>query len=81
MIITLTTDFGYRDSFVGTMKGVVLGISPEVRIIDLTHGVSAGDIRGGAFTLMTAAPYFPEGTIHVAVVDPGVGSTRLKFVW
>lgn len=76
MIITLTTDFGYRDSFVGTMKGVILGISPEVRIIDLSHGVAAGDIAGGAFALMTAAPYFPEGTIHVVVVDPGVGSTR-----
>jgi S-adenosylmethionine hydrolase len=76
MIITLTTDFGYRDSFVGTMKGVILGISPEVRIIDLSHGVAAGDVRGGAFALMTAAPYFPEGTIHIVVVDPGVGSTR-----
>ncbi|HEU4679161.1 MAG TPA: SAM-dependent chlorinase/fluorinase [Terrimicrobiaceae bacterium] len=76
MIITLTTDFGYRDSFVGTMKGVILGISPEVRIVDLSHGVAAGDIRGGAFALMTATPHFPEGTIHVVVVDPGVGSTR-----
>ena len=76
MIITLTTDFGYRDSFVGTMKGVILGISSGVRIVDLSHGVAAGDIRGGAFTLMTATPFFPTGTVHVVVVDPGVGSTR-----
>ncbi|HEY5705099.1 MAG TPA: SAM-dependent chlorinase/fluorinase [Terrimicrobiaceae bacterium] len=76
MIITLTTDFGLRDSFVGTMKGVILGIAPTVKIVDLTHGIAAGDIRGGAFALMTAAPFFPAGTIHVAVVDPGVGSPR-----
>jgi S-adenosyl-L-methionine hydrolase (adenosine-forming) len=76
MIITLTTDFGLRDSFVGTMKGVILGIAPTVQIVDLTHGVAVGNIRGGAFSLMTAAPFFPAGTIHVAVIDPGVGSTR-----
>ena len=76
MIITLTTDFGLRDSFVGTMKGVILGIAPTVQIVDLTHGVAGGDIRGGAFALMTAAPFFPAGTIHVAVIDPGVGSAR-----
>jgi len=76
MIITLTTDFGLRDSFVGTMKGVILGIAPRVQIVDLTHGIAAGDIRGGAFVLMTAAPFFPAGTIHVAVIDPGVGSAR-----
>jgi S-adenosylmethionine hydrolase len=76
MIITLTTDFGARDSFVGTMKGVILGIAPMVQIVDLTHGIAAGDIRGGAFALMTAAPFFPPGTLHVAVIDPGVGSAR-----
>jgi hypothetical protein len=76
MIITLTTDFGLRDSFVGTMKGVILGIAPAVQIVDLTHGIAGGDIRGGAFALMTAAPFFPAGTIHVAVIDPGVGSAR-----
>ena len=76
MIITLTTDFGLRDSFVGTMKGVILGIAPAVQIVDLTHGIAAGDVRGGAFALMTATPFFPPGTIHVAVIDPGVGSAR-----
>ena len=76
MIITLTTDFGLRDSFVGTMKGVILSIAPTVQIVDITHGITAGDIRGGAFALMTAAPFFPDGTIHVAVIDPGVGSAR-----
>ncbi len=76
MIITLTTDFGLRDSFAGTMKGVILGIAPAAQIVDLTHGIAAGDIRGGAFALMTAAPFFPAGTIHVAVIDPGVGSAR-----
>ena len=76
MIITLTTDFGLRDSFVGTMKGVILGIAPTTQIVDLTHGITAGDIRGGAFALMSAAPFFPVGTIHVAVIDPGVGSAR-----
>ena len=76
MIITLTTDFGQRDSFVGAMKGVILGISPEVQIVDIAHEISPGDIRAAAFALMTAAPYFPAGTIHVVVVDPGVGSAR-----
>ena len=76
MVITLTTDFGARDSFVGTMKGVILGIAPTVQIVDLTHGIAAGDIPGGAFALMIAAPFFPPGTIHVAVIDPGVGSAR-----
>jgi S-adenosyl-L-methionine hydrolase (adenosine-forming) len=76
MIITLTTDFGQRDSFVGAMKGVVLGIAPEAQIVDLAHEIRPGDIRAGAFALMTAAPFFPSGTIHLVVVDPGVGSDR-----
>lgn len=76
MIITLTTDFGLRDAFVGTMKGVILEIAPTVQTVDLTHGIAAGDVRSGAFALMTAAPFFPSGTIHVAVIDPGVGSAR-----
>lgn len=75
-VITLTTDFGGRDWFVGTMKGVIAGLAPEARVIDITHEVAPGDVRGGAFALAAAAPYFPEGTIHVAVVDPGVGSQR-----
>ena len=76
MVITLTTDFGQRDSFVGAMKGVVLSIAPRVRIVDIVHEIRPGDIRAGAFALMTAAPFFPAETIHLVVVDPGVGSAR-----
>lgn len=75
-LITLTTDFGYKDPFVGVMKGVILGINPAARIVDLTHGVAAQDIRGGALALAYSAGYFPAGTIHVMVVDPGVGTER-----
>ena len=75
-IITLTTDFGTRDWFVGTMKGVILGVHPGAQVVDLTHEVPPGDIRAGAFALASACPYFPDGTIHVAVVDPGVGGNR-----
>lgn len=76
MIITLTTDFGYQDSFVGIMKGVIVGINPQARVIDITHGISPRDILAGALTLRHSVKYFPCGTIHVAVVDPGVGSAR-----
>jgi S-adenosylmethionine hydrolase len=75
-VITLTTDFGYRDPFVGIMKGVILGVNPHARIVDLTHGVAPQDIRGAALALAYAAPYFPLATVHVAVVDPGVGTER-----
>ncbi len=75
-IITLTTDFGYRDPFVGIMKGVIHGIDPAAEIVDLTHGVAPQDVTGGALALAAAVDYFPDGTIHVAVVDPGVGSER-----
>ncbi len=75
-IITLTTDFGYRDPFVGIMKGVVSAIDPAATIIDLTHGVAPQDVTGGALALSAAVGFFPAGTIHVAVVDPGVGSER-----
>ncbi len=75
-IITLTTDFGYRDPFVGIMKGVVSAIDPTAAIIDLTHGVAPQDVTGGALALSAAVDFFPAGTIHVAVVDPGVGSER-----
>ena len=75
-IITLTTDFGYRDPFVGIMKGVVADIDPAATTIDLTHGVAPQDVTGGALALASAVDFFPAGTIHVAVVDPGVGSIR-----
>lgn len=79
-IITLLTDFGYRDPFVGIMKGVILGIAPEAQIVDLTHGIPAQDIAQGALALGQSYEYFPRGTVHVAVVDPGVGSDRRGIV-
>jgi S-adenosylmethionine hydrolase len=75
-IITLTTDFGAADWFVGTMKGVILGLQPHAQIVDITHEIQAGDIRAGAFTLAASYKFFPKRTVHVAVVDPGVGSRR-----
>ena len=79
-MITLLTDFGHRDAFVGTMKGVILGICPEARIVDLSHGIAAQRIEEGAFILRTAYSYFPDGTVHVAVVDPGVGGERRALI-
>jgi S-adenosylmethionine hydrolase len=76
MLITLTSDFGFKDSFVGIMKGVIAGINPKVGVVDLTHGIPALDVLAGALTLRHSIRYFPRGTIHVAVVDPGVVSTR-----
>jgi S-adenosylmethionine hydrolase len=75
-LITLTTDFGVVDPFVGTMKGVMLAIAPHATIVDLTHEVPPQDVRAGAYLLHSAAGYFPRGTIHVVVVDPGVGTSR-----
>jgi len=75
-LITLTTDFGHKDPFAGIMKGVILGINPNARIVDLSHSIPAQDLTAGALVLSGSATFFPEGTIHVAVVDPGVGSER-----
>jgi hypothetical protein len=75
-LVTLTTDFGTDDVFVGVMKGVIAGIAPDARMVDLTHGVPPQAVEIGALLLRLALPYFPAGTIHVAVVDPGVGSAR-----
>jgi S-adenosylmethionine hydrolase len=75
-IVTLLTDFGLSDPYVGILKGVVLGIAPEARIVDLTHDVPPQDVLTGALLLERSARWFPEGTIHLAVVDPGVGSKR-----
>jgi len=74
-VITLTTDFS-DDLFVGVMKGVIASINPEALVVDVTHAVRLGDVRAGAFALRVSAGYFPKGSIHVAVVDPGVGSAR-----
>ena len=79
-IVTLTTDFGTRDGYVGAMKGVILGISPGASVVDITHDVPAQDIAHGAFVLGSAHRYFPEGAVHVAVVDPGVGTARRALV-
>ncbi len=75
-IVTLTTDFGLTDHYVGVMKGVILSICPTAKVVDLTHGVEPQQIEQGAFFLAQGYRYFPEGTVHVAVVDPGVGTSR-----
>jgi len=75
-IVTLTTDFGTKDGFVGTLKGVIWWICPEAHIADISHEISAQNIQEGAITLWRAWPFFPPGTIHLAVVDPGVGTSR-----
>ena len=74
--ITLLTDFGLEDEYVGVLKGVIHGISPTAVIIDVTHGIAPQNIAEAAYTLKASYLYFPEGTIHVAVVDPGVGTVR-----
>ncbi len=75
-IITLTTDFGLADGYVGTMRGVILGIAPTATIVDISHDIPPQDVREAAYTLYATYRYFPQGTIHVVVVDPGVGSER-----
>src|SRR5580693_3584303 len=75
-LITLTTDFGTTDHFAGAMKGVILKIAPSAQIDDISHELQPFEVSDGAFTIAQAYPYFPKKTIHVVVVDPGVGSTR-----
>ncbi|MBW2121072.1 MAG: SAM-dependent chlorinase/fluorinase [Deltaproteobacteria bacterium] len=79
-IITLLTDFGYQDGYVGAMKGVILGINPRAVLVDISHEIEPHDITAGALVLADASGWFPSGTIHVAVVDPGVGSQRRPIV-
>jgi S-adenosylmethionine hydrolase len=79
-LVTLLTDFGQQDWFAGVMKGVMLALQPDLRIIDIAHEVPPGDVRSGAFSLTAAYRYFPHGTVHVAVVDPGVGGPRMAMV-
>lgn len=74
--VTLLTDFGSADPFVGIMKGVIMGICPSAKIVDLTHGIGPQDIVAGAVAWADAWRYFPPGTVHVGVVDPGVGTNR-----
>ena len=79
-IVTLTTDFGTNDHFVGAVKGVILDIVPEATIVDISHAVQAFDVLDGALTISQAYSYFPTGTIHMIVVDPGVGTTRRPII-
>jgi S-adenosylmethionine hydrolase len=76
MIITLTTDFGLSDPFVGIMKGVILGILPTAQIVDISHDIDSYDVTEAAVMMAGTYRYFPQGTVHVLVVDPGVGSAR-----
>jgi len=79
-LITLTTDFGTRDGFAAQMKGVILGINPQARLIDVTHDIEPFNVLEGALVLKGLVGYFPAGVIHLAVVDPGVGSKRRGIV-
>ncbi len=79
-IITLLTDFGLKDPYVGTMKGVILSINPEATIVDITHDVSHQNIEEGAFLIEEYYPFFPAGTIHVGVIDPTVGGNRRPVI-
>lgn len=78
--ITLLSDFGLKDPYVAEMKAVILSICPEVRLVDISHEIEKFNVRVGAFILASAAPYFPQETIHVAVVDPGVGTKRRPII-
>ncbi|MDM8000934.1 MAG: SAM-dependent chlorinase/fluorinase [Dehalococcoidia bacterium] len=79
-IITLTSDFGLDDAYVGVMKGVILGINPDVTLVDICHTIEPQNIQQAAFVLSTAIPYFPQDTIHLVVVDPGVGGARRPII-
>lgn len=79
-IITLTTDFGLSDAYVGVMKGVILGINPRVQVVDITHAIPPQDVHEAAFLIHSVHRYFPQDTIHIIVVDPGVGSSRNAIV-
>jgi S-adenosylmethionine hydrolase len=79
-LITLLSDFGLRDPYVAEMKAVILSICPDASIVDVSHEIDKYDMRMGAYTLARAAPYFPKGTIHVAIVDPSVGTERRPMI-
>jgi S-adenosyl-L-methionine hydrolase (adenosine-forming) len=79
-IITLTTDFGLNDHFIGAMKGVILETAPDAQIVDISHAVQPFDILDGALTISQAYSYFPSGTVHMVIVDPGVGTTRRPII-
>jgi hypothetical protein len=79
-IITLLSDFGLRDAYIAEMKAVILSINPDACIVDISHEIEKFNIRMGAFVLASATPYFPKDTVHVAVVDPGVGTKRRPMI-
>jgi len=79
-IVTLTTDFGINDHFVGAVKGVILDIVPEAAVVDISHAVQAFDVLDGALTISQTYSYFPNGTVHLIVVDPGVGTARRPII-
>jgi len=79
-IISLLSDFGLRDPYVAEMKAVILSKCPEAKIVDISHEIAKFDVHMGAFVLACAAPHFPKGTVHVAVVDPGVGTRRRSII-
>jgi len=79
-IVTLTTDFGLTEAYVGTMKGVLLGVNPDATLVDVCHNVKAHSITQAAFVLKTAYPYFPKKSVHLVVVDPGVGTERRAII-
>jgi S-adenosylmethionine hydrolase len=79
-VIALITDFGLADGYVGSMKGVILGICPEATLVDISHEIRPQAVRQAAYVLSAATPYFPPGTVHLVVVDPGVGSERRPVV-
>ncbi|GAB4420793.1 MAG: SAM-dependent chlorinase/fluorinase [Anaerolineales bacterium] len=75
-VLSITTDFGITNGFVGVMKGVIYGIAPDVKIVEITQLVSPQDVREGAYAMWRVVPFFPPGSVHVGVVDPGVGTAR-----
>jgi S-adenosylmethionine hydrolase len=79
-VVGLLSDFGLKDSYVAEVKAVILRICPDAQIVDISHEVTKFDVRMGAFLLASAVPYFPKGTVHVAVVDPGVGTKRRPII-
>ena len=79
-IFTLTTDFGLKDPYVAEMKAVILSICPNAVVVDVTHEVEKFNVRNGAYMLASATPYFPQGSVHVAVVDPDVGAQRRPII-
>ncbi|MBZ5596547.1 MAG: SAM-dependent chlorinase/fluorinase [Acidobacteriia bacterium] len=79
-IITLITDFGLSDHYAGVLRGVILGICPQAEIVDISHSIGAYEVVEGAFLLAQTYPYFPRGTVHVVVIDPGVGTARRPVV-